>query len=344
MKCPNCQIEYESAFCPNCGAGAQVKKKPTFKKWWFWLIIVVALVVIIAFIGGGEGGISLNTGEINVESSNVVENVAEYKINRVFTTAKIEALVDGYIAYEAEAGKEYIVIDAEVKNLTSQYIDASEIMTMSLTIDGVTYPAHNYIVTEDDVDAYGTIAALETAKVYFAVSVPIGTNTEKMTLTATCGEKVSSCEISVSTYEAKKVYISLNKEYTDNSTMSVTFEKSFFTNRLDPSRIDGAYSYYEAESGKKYLVTKMKVKNLKGSDLDIDDITGIKCIYDEKYTYSGFVCVEDSDGSDLDSYSSIDPLETRTVYYLIEVPQMVEEGPVELEIYLMGTTYYYQVK
>ena len=274
MFCPNCGTENKGTVCTNCGNNLQPqvtekpKKKSIFKKWWFWLIAVVVLlfIIIVASSGGDEGG-SVIKGDIKTDSTNVVENVAEYEIKRAFVTTKLESLMGDSLFYEAEAGKEFIVIDADVKNLTSQWADAETLIKASLDIEGITYNAANYVVSEDSIDSYSGLDALATSRMYFAVQVPIGTNTDNMTLTITCRGKASTCKISVSEYETKKEYITLGKEYTDNATMTVKFEKVFFTNRLDPSRTDGYYSYYEAKNGKKYLVTKIKVKNLKGSSL-----------------------------------------------------------------------------
>lgn len=351
MFCQNCGTENTGTVCTNCGNNLQPqitekpKKKPIFKRWWFWLIAVVVLlfIIIVASSGGDEDG-SVIKGEIKTDSTNVVENVAEYEIKRAFVTTKLESLMGDSLFYEAEAGKEFVVIDADVKNLTSQWVDAETFIKASLDIGGVTYSAANYVVSEDSIDFYSGIDALETSRMYLAAQVPIGTKAEDMTLIIVCGGKTSTCKVSVSEYEAKKEYITLGEEYSDNSTMTVKFEKVFFTNRLDPSRTDGYHSYYEAENGKKYLVTKIKVKNLKGSSLSNEDVTGIKCIYDGKYNYDGFICTEAEDGSDLYRYISIEPLDTRTMYYLIEVPKEVENGPAELEVYLMGETYYYKVK
>jgi hypothetical protein len=86
------------------------------------------------------------------------------------------------------------------------------------------------------------------------------------------------------------------------------------------------------------------VKNLKGSTLDIEHIAGVKAIYDGKYKYDSFVIIEEEQGADLTTYADIEPLDTAIGYYLIEVPEMVENGPVELEVYVLGETYYYTVK
>lgn len=353
MYCQNCGTENAGNVCTTCGANLQntstkvQNKKPIFKKWWFWVIIVVALIAIVNIFGGNDsetsGGLGSNK-DISIEEPNVVENVVEYEIERVFTTDKLQALLNNSFSYTPEAGNQYIVIDTKVKNLTAQQANVDSLLTMKLAVGGVTYDAQGYTVSDDSIEWYGTIEALEESRVYFAVQVPQGTSAENMTLTTTSGGNVSSCTLSISDYESKKQTINMGQEYTDNETLSITFEKAYFTNVVEPPRTDGYYRYYEAENGKKYLVTKFEVKNLKGSALDIENITGIKAVYDGKYKYDGFVCVEEDEGSSLTNYADIDPLNTAVGYYLIEVPEMVENGPVELEIYLLGENYYYTVK
>lgn len=352
MICKKCGQQFEDSFnnCPNCGEnvnGKKKDKKPIFKKWWFWIIVAVVLIGFISIISGGgeETGFGGNKTEMNTDSANIVENVAEYEINRVFVTSKLEALIDGYSNYEAGEGNKFVVVDADVKNLMAEPADIAELIKGSIEIGGINYNSENYLVTENSIDnLFIYIDPLSNGRIYFAFRVPADANTDNILLTMTCGKNISSCTVSVSEYEAKQAKIVFGKEYTDNTSMNVVFEEVFFTTRLNPPRIDGVYSYYEADSGKTYLVAKLKAKNLKGFNLNIEDVTSVKCIFNGKYNYNGFVCAEEDDGSDLDSYGSIQPLETKTLYYLIQVPAEVENGPAKLEVYLLGEIYTLDVK
>lgn len=57
MKCTVCSTEYESNFCPNCGATASPQtvleppkkkktKKPIYKRWWVWVIVVFVVLIV----------------------------------------------------------------------------------------------------------------------------------------------------------------------------------------------------------------------------------------------------------------------------------------------------------
>lgn len=52
-----------------------------------------------------------------------------------------------------------------------------------------------------------------------------------------------------------------------------------------------------------------------------------KLIYDGKYKYDAILITEEDDGSELKQYSfymDIDPLTTRKIWYMVEVPQEIE--------------------
>lgn len=351
MRCQNCQTKHKSAFCPNCGTAANVTKKSKSNK-----IAWITLVIIFA-IGLAVSGIIMFSpkNKIDLESNNVVEDVVEYKINRVFISDFVESLFkkETY-AYTADVGEDFVLIDAEVKNLKSTGAKANDLINLSLTINEKEYSAYGYIITEHSADADKTIPSGETARVYYAVSIPEGEDTGSMTLKAVCGEKTASCEISVSMYEERKESLLLNNEYTDYSTKSITIEKVWFTDRVEPTDYEkyDYYDYYPAEYGKTILAVKMKVKNLGNEPLYLNDIAGIES-YHTQGTSEGFYCMEGVDGTKrtfeeyeelLSDKPSIAPQETETVYCLIQVPESVKNGTVELETYLVGTHYYYTVQ
>lgn len=350
MKCPKCQTEYESQFCPNCGATANKQKNSKSQK---GLWVLLALIAVIAI---GVLGISIfSHSEIDLESNNVVEGVVEYKINRVFTTDVIESLLlkEEYV-HSADDGQEFVVIDTVVKNLKSTEAKADDLIDLSLTINGKEYSANGYIITEDYADEDKTIPSQATARVYYAVSIQTGENTDDMTLKAVCGGKDASCDISASMYENKKERLILNKEYTDNSTKSITVEEVWFTDSVEPTDYEKytQYEYYYAEEGKIILAVKMSVENLANEPLYLNDIAGIECHHTQGSS-EGFYCVEGELGTTrtLEKYDefirdkpSIEPQKTGTVYCLIQVPESVANESVELETYLAGGTYFYQVK
>lgn len=361
MECKKCGAEVNGAFCTNCGTSVNDEvvlnqeqpkkaKKPIFKKWWFWVAIVVVLIIIIASVSGGDDSGSSSSGgssAISLESANVVEDTVQYEIINVFKSSKVQAPMGGGLYYSPESGNEYIIVEAKVKSLLSQATDLNEVLTMSLTVNGQVYAATAYELSANDSDVSQSwaIEPLTETKMYFACQVPIGVSTDGMVLSVTSGGKTSTTPVSIADFESEKTFIEIGKEITDGETLSATVEKVYFTSKISPSNPDGFYSYYEAENGKIYLAMKVKVKNLKGDDLQCEDIAGVKCVYNDKYEYDAASCVEEDEGSDLTytSITSIAPLDTTVMYYYIEMPKDAENGGSEISMYILGETYYYKV-
>lgn len=107
--------------------------------------------------------------------------------------------------------------------------------------------------------------------------------------------------------------------------------------KVEPSNPASFYTYYEVKDPDRvYIHSVFKVKNLSGSSLSADEILTLTAKYDGQYEYTGFDAIEDIDGSDLGytSISSIDPLSTRTLHYIIEVPKEVQDSGKSLEYIL----------
>lgn len=114
-------------------------------------------------------------------------------------------------------------------------------------------------------------------------------------------------------------------------------EDASFVDRLDPEKPASYYSFYEAAEGKKYFCVKLSYTNLKGEAVAMqgflpgESLVEGELIYSDRYKYNGFLCYEEDlmgMGGTMTSaiMGSIDPLCTATMYYLIEVPNVVYES------------------
>lgn len=107
------------------------------------------------------------------------------------------------------------------------------------------------------------------------------------------------------------------------------------------------YTHYAADSGKVYIDISVDVKNTQKQNLKCDRIMSVSANYNNGYTYSGFAVVEDNNtGFTYASISSISPLETKGIRFLIDCPQEVEETtyPLFLTFKLNDKTYKYVIR
>ena len=157
-------------------------------------------------------------------------------------------------------------------------------------------------------------------------------NTEKEKLVETEDEKVKQIT-------AGEKIVTANKEITINS-VELTYD-------VLPDDTSGYYNHYEAETGKVYISVDADVYNNAKQNLACDNIGGVVADYNDGYTYSGFVVVEDSSNRfTYANITSITPLETRGIRWLIECPQEVDEteNPLVLEFTIDNEKYEYVVR
>lgn len=132
-----------------------------------------------------------------------------------------------------------------------------------------------------------------------------------------------------------------------NENKEITINNVEFSHDVLPDDTSGFYSHYTPESGNVYIHIDVDVKNLEKQDLRCDDVMKVKVDYNEGYEYSGSPVVEDSmTGFTYANITSIKPLETTGMRFLVECPQEVEESenPVKIILDIDGDKYEYQMR
>ena len=107
----------------------------------------------------------------------------------------------------------------------------------------------------------------------------------------------------------------------------------YSTDIIEPPVKDGYYQYFEADSGKKYIVVKIKATNIDKNNYTIGDIADISCVFDGQYNYNGSCIFEERGGTSLNTHPGIyyiSPLTDVICYYVLNVPEQVAKGPVNI--------------
>lgn len=127
----------------------------------------------------------------------------------------------------------------------------------------------------------------------------------------------------------------------------ITLNNVEFSYDVLPDDTSGFYTHYAADEGKVYIHVDTDVKNLAKQNLRCDKILSIMADYNDGYQYSGQAIVDDSQvGFNYSNITSITPLETLGVHFLISCPQEVEESTESLDIIFNvdGTDYVYHMR
>ena len=108
-------------------------------------------------------------------------------------------------------------------------------------------------------------------------------------------------------------------------SMEIKINSVKFSYDVMPDDTNGLYTHYPADAGKVYIEVDANVTNKAKQNLYCDEIGSIIADYNDGYTYRGFVIVKDSGtGFTYANITSIDPLETKGIKWLIECPEEVE--------------------
>lgn len=167
---------------------------------------------------------------------------------------------------------------------------------------------------------------------------------------AACGsaitEKPSGSEVEKQEKEDSVREIK-NGEKIVTESMELAINDVTITYDVLPDNTDGFYTHYAADSGKVYINVDADVTNKAKQGLKCDKIGKVVADYNGGYTYKGFVVVEDSStGFTYANITTVDPLETKGIRFLIECPQEVEESdaPLFLEFTVNSEKFIYTVR
>lgn len=113
-----------------------------------------------------------------------------------------------------------------------------------------------------------------------------------------------------------------------------------------PKDTSSFYTHYPADSGKVYIHVDTDVKNTQKQNLACDEIMTVEAEYNNGFTYSSITIPEDSSGFTYANITSIIPLETMGVRFLIDCPQEVEEtdNPLYLVFKVDENEYKYTIR
>jgi len=285
---------------------------------------------------------------LDFKESNTLGEIAELTFVNAFSTEELTPpMVAGvHITYTPSEGKVYLVLSGLLTNTTSSGANVDDLLTAAIApVGSETYTGASYYGVSDggaELDRNPVIEPLTSQEIYFTFGVPQGAEgNDYQLLIKDKDGGVYTGEFNVSQYEDSKPEIKVGDVIADD-TIELTIDDVYFANSLYPPKMSGYYHYYEAESGKTYLIVKVTATNLKGNDMKYDSIAGVSCTYREKYNYTSFCALEKDGGTDLNGYPSqyaIAPLDKGTCYYLMEVPETVQEGPVTVSLYAAGQYY-----
>lgn len=279
--------------------------------------------------------------ELKLETEYNIEEYGKFTVKKLETTKEIHAAMGSGIYYKNSTdGETYVDIILEYTNLASQSQRCDECVVFTAEdTAGNQYTNTMYAVENNDSIAnYEDIQPMTTVRLHCAVSIP--EKAEALTLHLAIGENTYSYSYKLGETVANTKELKVGDKLEAEDFASIKYIGTEYTDDLLPSNTSGSYGHYQIDNkDNTYLVVKFDVTNQASSERECDQFLGLKAIYAEKYMYTGFVVKEESDGTGFDSYSSLSPLETGHIYFLVEVPKSIIKESATLQIFFDGNEY-----
>lgn len=290
---------------------------------------------------------SKEAAPLELDQKNTVADWADFTLAKVETTNRIEGSLTGGTYYENEnQGETYIDVVIDITNTTSGEMRSDDIITLTaVSSSGTEYEGTLNAVETDGgkyVSAFEPLKPLATVRMHCAVSVPDGEDT--FTLTLQAGESAFTCDYTLGETLVHATPLTVGTKLESDEYAEIVFQGASYTDDLLPSNTSGFYTHYAVDSpDSTYLAVRLDITNLQSTAKEADTFVGTRACFMEKYTYTGFLVVEDTDGTGFSAYESIAPLATRHAVVLIEVPKTVMNEPAVVTVNFNGQEYTYEI-
>lgn len=185
--------------------------------------------------------------------------------------------------------------------------------------------------------------------VIIIIALLVNKNDDKTSITS--NDKVATDIISKNDNKDNKESkeITLDDKVTIDNYCEFSINKSIISKTINPINPASYYHYLNSDDGKILVGLELKVKSLKNEAVLQNSIISGKLIYDAKYEYICTVSTEESDGTDIETFTNlynIEPLETLKYFLISEVSEeIVDSGkPIKAIITVNGNSYSFNIK
>lgn len=308
------------------------------------VLLVLTMIFSFAACGGGESEPEEVVTPLAVGEKHNIEGYAEFSLFKIQTTTTITGSVDTTYSYNAEDGTKYVDLVLDIKNLSDAAVPCDELVSVTATNEsGASYTCSTFVAESMDgtsVDAYEEINPLASTRLHCATAV--NEDEQKVTLSLNVKEQKYTYDYILTEVVRDAATIAKGDIIEEEDFAKLEFKGAMYTDDLLPSNTSGFYTHYEVEdSNNTYLAVEMNLTSYQSSARDLESFVGVKATYMDKYSYTGFIVVEESDKTGFDSYAELAPLTESRAFVLIEVPETVTENDALIEVSFAGKEYLY---
>lgn len=310
----------------------------------------------IALVGCSSGNIEQKVTELEAGQAYTVDTLITVKDGATAEISQDEIEIDKLGTYtvkfnvdkdgkKTEKSFKYKVVDRTPPTITS--------IKDAVVVQGEKFNLSDYIKIEDNVKSN----LIEQVQLDKEIDTNIlGKQEINLTVTDSSGNTTTQqLEVNVIEPRTELIFgntVSIVTEYAGNEVkFDFTPNKIYFTETIKPTNPTGVYSYFPETEGKLYFVLEATISNTGGNRFSYDVFDPNRLDYNSPLKYSvtfnneyNFDMYEGNiteiTAENINRMPSIDPFETQTWLFWVEVPNNVEEMLYELNIAMNNTQYF----
>ena len=309
------------------------------------LLLFLTFIAAISICGCGQQDVTLKLGETAV----MEEQIAITPVN-ILVMPQIYAPVneENSLGLSAGEGSTYVVIEAEVENLSEETVTVDQAVQFRLTgTEGSSEGLLSAVLTDGgkNMKTSPDLEAGQRAEFYFIVEMSESDMEDNMTaefaLIEEDREPVFRYKLATNLTEPVAVYRELSRGDTVTADdFKLTAENISFAEKLEPENPGYYYAYLEARTeDESLLIAELHLENTSEEGKSISDLCGVRIVTRDGNFYLGGMAAEDREKANIISEGKVAAGEERTVYALASLPASAKDGNCRVYLYVDGTYY-----
>ena len=289
--------------------------------------------------------------DIDMRGVNTFENGVEFSFVRAYHADVVKSPdpQGRGVTFTADEGSRFIVLHLDVTNTGTEAMRLSDLFNVYFIIgeDGSSGSSASVEPDTSKLNRSYKVNPNETVLIYYMyecsdssdisnVTVSIETETEVYDGTMDFSEEFTYKQ------EAPKFAKGDTISSTYKGNFTVTVEDVYMSEDLLPSQATGNYTYWPDEEDSKYLIVKLKVKNLAEEKLSYMNIAGVSCKHNDTDKYDAFFAVEKNGGQDLcfgGFGMLLEAQEENVMYFAMTIPNEVADEQLDITMYVGNEMY-----
>lgn len=276
--------------------------------------------------------------ELKIGQTYSVENYCTF----VYKGAQLrKKLMPTYSNYSYEfGGSDYVLsFDFEYKNTSNQQITAAN-FNETFTFDNLSGMKSVVVETKDKKSFESSsyiIGSNETRTIHLITNVPENLQDAQLNIDFAGTKFSASFNSETNAVKAKK--LSLNSKQVVKDHGEITLVDTRIESSIYPKNPGIYYQYYEASTGKTFVIAEFNVKNLDTVAIHPTSLLFGK-IKADNYEFEGTCAVSVDDDSSVVATRMLEPLDTTTAFFFAEIPESLKNAKsITLEIRFYGQDY-----